>query len=97
MGGFRPSYADSLLSDDEKKSPAHLGGAASYRSISMLTPGRDLLILDARLSYATALLDDHIAVTRTPAHRDVAIAVHAVSVTQRSDAVFPAQPLGACR
>src|SRR5262249_10902545 len=53
--------------------------------------------LDARLAHASALLDDHVAITRASADRDVAVAVHAVLVAQRSDTVFPADSIGARR
>src|SRR5882724_3363860 len=81
----------------EGKSPAHFGRGRQLPIKLDADAGTRPSDLDPRLSYATALLDNHIAVTRTPADRDVAIAVHAVSVTQRSDAVFPAQPLSTRR
>jgi len=50
---------------------------------------------NTRLSHAAAFLDDYIAVTASPADREVAVSVDALFFTQRSDAVLPAEPLGA--
>ena len=47
--------------------------------------------LNTRLSHATAFLDDYIAVTATPADREVAVSVDALLFTQRSDAVLPSE------
>jgi hypothetical protein len=51
--------------------------------------------LNTRLSHAAALLDCYIVVTDAPANRYVAVAVDAFFVTQRPDAVLPADPVRA--
>src|SRR5262249_42186898 len=78
----------------KKKTPPILGGACRANDIESETGARPSY-LDARLPPPAARLDDHIAVTRASADRDVAIPVHAVLVAQRADAVFPAEALGA--
>src|SRR5262249_61448518 len=80
----------------KRKAPPILGGA--FRSIDVESEtGTRPSDLDARLAHAAALLDDDTAVTIASADRDVAIPVHAVPVAQRTDAVFPAEALGARR
>src|SRR5215475_6483138 len=78
----------------KKKSRPFWTGA--FRSIDVESEtGTRPSDLDAGFAHAAALLDDDIAVTIASADRDVAIPVHAVPVAQRTDAVFPAEALGA--
>ena len=81
-----------MVESAESKGPAHRGGANRSPNVDVDTGTRPS-DLDTRLSHAAALLDDYIAVTDAPAHRDVAVAVDAFFLAQRPDAVLPADPV----
>jgi len=83
-----------MVAPAERKPPAQLGGADTSPNFDVDTRTRPS-DLNTRLSYAAALLDCHIAVTDAPANRYVAVAVDAFFVTQRPDAVLPADPVRA--
>src|SRR5262249_31310484 len=84
------------LEPAERKGPAQSGGANRSPNVDVDTGTRPSN-LNTRLSYAAALLDCYTAVTDAPANRYVAVAVDALFVTQRPDAVFPADPVRARR
>jgi len=84
------------LEPAERKGPAQSGGANRSPNVDV-DAGTRPSNLNTRLSHAAALLDCYIAVTDAPANRYVAVAVHALFVTQRPDAVFPADPVRARR
>jgi hypothetical protein len=83
-----------MVAPAERKGPAQSGGADMSPNFDIDTGTRPS-DLNIRLSYAAALLDCYIAVTDAPANRYVAVAVDAFFVTQRPDAVFPADPVRA--
>ena len=99
-------YAYSKRSERQRKSPAIRAGLYVTLDTSPFDASPfDLDVdartrpsdLDARLAHAAALFDGYVAVTHTSADGDVVVAVHAVLVAQRSDAVFPADPIGTRR
>jgi len=79
----------------KEKAPPILDGASSSPINVDLDTGARPSDLNTRLSHAATFLDDYIAVTATSADCEVAISVDALFFTQRSDAVLPAEPLGA--
>ena len=75
------------LEPAERKGPAQSGGANRSPNVDV-DAGTRPSNLNTRLSHAAALLDCYIAVTDAPANRYVAVAVNALFVTQRPDAVL---------
>src|SRR5215831_257292 len=83
-----------MVEPAESKGPAQSGGANRSPNFDVDTGTRPS-DLNPWLSHAAALLDDDIAVTDASADRDVAVAVDAFFLTQRPDAVLPADPVRA--